>query len=134
MQRCLDEDAHIREAAEVVVRLTEFHCQSPVAFAVAPDGVVFLCDDHLAGYAVAIADEETENIRDQAMRSPTKEEEKLFLVGTPKVCCCRYDKMPATVFQRSAWFPSTWLFHYVSLMAAASRSNSCRMVSIPTRS
>lgn len=63
MQCCLDEDVHIREAAEVVVRLTEFHCQSPVAFTVAPDGVVFLCDDHLTGDTIAIADEETENIR-----------------------------------------------------------------------
>lgn len=65
MERCIDEYAHIVQAAEVVVRLTEFHCQSPVAFTVAPDGVVFLCDDHLTGDTIAIADadEKTKHIR-----------------------------------------------------------------------
>lgn len=63
MERCIDEYAHIVQAAEVVVWFTEFHCQSPIAFTVAPDGVVFLCDDHLTGDTIAIADEETEHIR-----------------------------------------------------------------------
>jgi hypothetical protein len=63
MERCIDEYAHIVQTAEVVVRLTEFHCHAPIPLTITFDGVMLFSDDHLTGDTIAIADEETEHIR-----------------------------------------------------------------------
>jgi hypothetical protein len=63
VERCIDEYAHIVQAAEVVVWFTEFHCHAPIPLTITFDGVMLFGDDHLTGDTIAIADEKTEHIR-----------------------------------------------------------------------